>query len=568
MKIALAQINPTVGDLAGNMRLIADAVARGRRAGAHLVVLPELAVTGYPPRDLLEKPHFIKRNRQCIDDLAGRTEGVAVLVGFVDENTAGRGRRLFNAAALLAEKRVAHVVHKSLLPTYDVFDEARYFEPARETAPAEVAGVSVGITICEDVWVQAPPRRPYAADDTDETATFGVIQLARAADSRRLYTNNPPDALVAAGAGVLVNISASPYEVGKPERRRSLLSRLAARHGVPVVMVNQVGGNDELIFDGHSAAFDASGVLRAEAAGFAEDLLVVDLDHLPDPPPAREAPEVAELHDALVLGLRDYCRKCGFADVIIGLSGGIDSSVTAVLACEALGPEHVVGVAMPGPFSAGESERNARDLAAALGLDCRVVPIVDAYEAYLKTLAPEFAGRPFGVAEENIQARIRGNILMALSNKFGYLVLSPGNKSELAVGYCTLYGDMSGGLAVISDVVKTSVYALARYANREREIIPGRIIERPPTAELRPDQTDQDTLPPYDELDPIIRAYVEEAWSADDIIARGHDAETVRSVIRMIDRNEYKRRQAAPGLRVTHKAFGVGRRMPIAARYD
>jgi len=574
VRIALAQIDSVVGDLRGNGEAIVAAAARARAAGAEVVVLPELALTGYPPRDLLEKPHFVERNLACLRNLAAATDGITVVVGFVDENPSPRGRRLFNAAAVLTGGRVAHCVHKSLLPTYDVFDEARYFEPGGGATPVEIAGLTVGITICEDVWVEAhgPAAGGGAWGRTQRHpspgACAGDTQPRAGAPHGRLYDANPPKALVAAGATVILNLSASPYEMGKPARRRAVLSRLAARHGVPVVMVNQVGGNDELIFDGHSAVFDAHGRLRVEAAGFDEDLVVVDLDALPDPLPEPADDPAAELHAALVLGLRDYCRKCRFGEVIIGMSGGLDSSVVTCLAAAALGPDCVVGVAMPGPFSAPESQRNAEQLARALGIRFRVVPIAEVYEAYLSTLEPHFEGRPFDVAEENVQARIRGNILMALSNKFGYLVLSPGNKSELACGYCTLYGDLSGGLAVISDVVKTNVYALARFVNREREVIPRHVLARAPTAELRPDQTDQDSLPPYDVLDPIIRAYVEDSLSADEIAASGHDPETVRAVLRMIDRNEYKRRQAPPGLRVTPKAFGVGRRMPIAARYQ
>jgi NAD+ synthase (glutamine-hydrolysing) len=565
MKIALAQINPTVGDLEGNARRIEAAAARAQEAGATLVVLPELALTGYPPRDLLEQPRFILRTRRTLERLAARTGPMAAVVaGFVAENPAPRGRRLLNAAAFLQGGQVVRIVPKSLLPTYDVFDEARHFEPGRETAPVEIDGLRLGITICEDVWVEAPPPSEPGRAIVGEDAA--MLRL-RSRDPARLYDADPAAVLVAAGARLLLNISASPYEKGKPERRRALMAGVAARHHVPLLMVNQVGGNDELIFDGHSAAFDATGQLRLEAAGFAEDFQVVDLDHLPPALPVEPVNEIADLHSALVLGLRDYCRKCGFTDVTIGLSGGIDSSVVGALAAEALGPARVLGVAMPGPFSAPESEANAARLARNLGLRFAVIPIVEVFQAYLGALAPHFAGRPFDVAEENLQARIRGNFLMALSNKFGYLVLSPGNKSELATGYCTLYGDMSGGLAVISDVVKTDVYALARYINREREIIPPHVLARAPTAELRPNQTDQDTLPPYEVLDPIIRAYIEDSLSAEEIAQTGVDAATVQRVLRMIDRNEYKRRQAAPGLRVTPKAFGVGRRMPIAAKY-
>jgi len=551
MIIALAQINPIVGDLAGNGRKIAAFLDRGRAAGADLVVFPELAVSGYPPKDLLLKSGFVEANAAAIQRLAAATaSGPAALVGCVTANTGPVGRPIRNSLALLAEGRVAGLFHKSLLPTYDVFDEDRYFEPADRAEVAELSRrgrvLRLGITICEDLWNDA-----------------AVIP-------RRLYHRNPLDEVCGAGADLVINASASPFEMRKQSFREELLGRQAATRGVPLVFVNQVGGNDELIFDGSSAVFDASGRVAARARSFVEDLLVVDLDRLAEGRREEYPGDAASVWQALVLGTRDYLGKCGFREAVLGLSGGIDSAVTACIAVEALGKERVHGVALPSRYSSDHSVNDARAVAENLGMDFRVIPIHPLHDAFEASLRPLFAGRPPDVTEENVQARIRGNLLMALSNKFGWLLLTTGNKSELAVGYCTLYGDMCGGLAVISDVPKTLVYELARdyNARQGREVIPRSSLEKPPSAELRPNQTDQDSLPPYDVLDVILHQYVEEERSVEEIIRQGHDDAIVRRVARLVDLNEYKRKQAATGLKVTSRAFGVGRRMPIAARFS
>lgn len=550
MIVALAQINPIVGDIVGNCGKIADFMARARQAGADLVVFPELAVSGYPPKDLLLRPSFVAANSAAVSHLAPATSGgPAALVGYVSTNHEPVGRRIRNSQVLLAGGREAAVFHKSLLPTYDVFDEDRYFEPAARAGVATLScggrSVRLGVTICEDLW-------------NDQ----GIIP-------RRLYHRNPMDEVLSDGAEVVVNASASPYEMGKQAFREELLGRQAAARHIPLIFVNQVGGNDELIFDGASCVFDASGRVAARARSFAEDLLVVDLERLAEG--RREAyPEaVPSVWEALVLGTRDYLGKCGFRDAVLGLSGGIDSAVTACIAVDALGARHVFGVALPSRYSSDHSIRDAETLAASLGIDFRMIPINTAHEALEASLRSSFEGREPDVTEENVQARIRGNLLMALSNKFGWLLLTTGNKSELAVGYCTLYGDMCGGLAVISDVPKTLVYELARDFNTRRgaDVIPVSSLEKPPSAELRPNQTDQDSIPPYDVLDAILHRYVEDEQSVREIIDRGFDEATVRRVARLVDLNEYKRKQAATGLKVTSRAFGVGRRMPIAARF-
>ena len=476
-------------------------------------------------------------------DAIAETGNVPLVVGFIDRNETGRGKPFFNAAALLHRGEVPVIIHKRLLPTYDVFDEARYFEPGGASTPVEVSGGSIGITICEDLWT--PEYLPGP-----------------------LYRVDPPAELVAAGADILINLSASPFQHGKPGQRLQMLQSQAKRLSVPVAYSNSIGGNDQLVFDGHSLAIFGSGAIIRELAGFREELTVMEIDREPTLsgfPQPRD--ELGELYRALTLGLRDYFRKCGFTSAVLGLSGGIDSALTAVLAVEALGRDNVTGVAMPGPFSSEGSVRDAEALALKLGIAYLTMPITPAFEVMKAGLKEAFGGRPEDATEENIQARLRGITLMALSNKFGSLLLTTGNKSELAVGYCTLYGDMCGGLAVISDLPKTLVYELSRWINRNEEIIPASTIEKPPSAELRPDQTDQDSLPPYDLLDAVLALYVEENLSIREIVARGYDEGLVRRIAGMVDRNEYKREQAAPGLKVTGRAFGMGRRLPLAQRY-
>ena len=542
MKVALAQINPTVGDLAGNTAKILAAYARGVAAGVDLVLLPELALTGYPPRDLVLNEAFVARNLAALEQLAQQTGRPALVTGFVGRNDRRPGRPATNAMALLQNGKIIATRTKTLLPTYDVFDEDRYFEPALENAPVDFNGTKIGLTICEDVW-------------NDEDVW----------DERR-YRRNPATELVAGGVKLILNASASPWHLGKNQTRRELLSRLAAKAKCPVLYCNLVGGNDELIFDGASLAFNQRGELLAEGKMFAEDFIIVDLVAAAPCSPVALADEEM-VYRALVLGTRDYLHKCGFKSAVLGLSGGIDSALTAVIAADALGRENVRGLALPSQFSSPGSLADAQKLAANLGIQYDVIPIQPPFVAVKEQLQTVFAGRAEDTTEENIQARLRGVILMALSNKFGSLLLTTGNKSELAVGYCTLYGDMCGGLAVISDVPKTMVYKISRWLNRERETIPADTLAKPPSAELRPNQTDQDSLPPYDVLDAILNAYVVEGRSAPEIIQLGHDEKIVRRVLRLINLNEYKRRQAAPGLKVTSKAFGVGRRVPVAQRH-
>lgn len=542
MKIGLAQINTTVGDLPGNFEKIVAAYQQAVEAGAELVLTPELAVPGYPPQDLVFKSRFVPANLEVLSRLQAAVGEVPLVVGFVAQHEQGETGQFFhNAAAVLQKGRAPQVVYKSLLPTYDVFDEARYFNPATRTAPVEINGQRIGVTICEDIWAE-----PYLP--------------------RPLYSADPPRSLVKQGATLILNLSASPFQCGKPRKRFEMIGSLARLHGVPFVYCNAVGGDDQLIFDGNSCAFNARGEALQILPGFAEAVVVVDTDGPPVPlPPLPE--ESAELYPALVLGLRDYFLKCGFRSAVLGLSGGIDSAVTAALAVEALGADNVTGVAMPSAHSSKGSIVDALELAENLGIRCLQMPIAEPFEVFKRQFSTVFAGLPEDATEENMQARLRGMTLMALSNKFGSLLLTTGNKSELAVGYCTLYGDMAGGLAVISDVPKTSVYRLARYINRDREIIPVSTIEKPPSAELKPGQVDQDTLPPYDLLDQVLQLYVEENLSAVEIIGKGYDATTVRWIQRRVDLNEYKRAQAVPGLKVTSRAFGSGRRMPIAQRF-
>ena len=542
MKIALAQLNTTVGDLAGNEAKILAAYQRAADADCDLVVCPELALTGYPPRDLLLRESFIAQNLAALDRLAAATGRTGLLVGFVGRNSTRPGREVTNAAALLQNGKVLATRTNSLLPTYDVFDEDRYFEPATENAPVEFNGQLIGLTVCEDIW-----------NDEDFWRD-------------RRYRRNPAMDLVGAGAQLIVNLSASPWHLGKNQTRFQMLSSLAHKARCPVVYCNLVGGNDELVFDGDSMAFNSVGQLIAAGKSFADDFVILNTNDAKVIAP-RAAPDEEMVYHALVLGLRDYLHKCGFKSALLGLSGGIDSALTACLAVAALGAENVRGVSLPSQFSSQGSLDDARVLAERLGIRYDVIPIQPGFAALKQQLAAVFAGRAEDTTQENIQARLRGVTLMAMSNKFGSLLLTTGNKSELAVGYCTLYGDMCGGLAVISDVPKTMVYRLSRWINREREIIPDASITKPPSAELRPDQTDQDSLPPYDVLDAILDTYVVEGKSARKMMAAGFDTATVTKVVRLIDGNEYKRRQAAPGLKVTSKAFGVGRRIPIAQRY-
>jgi NAD+ synthase (glutamine-hydrolysing) len=554
MRIALAQINPTVGDIHGNVRKTLDFVARAKSGGAQLVVFPELSTIGYPAKDLLLKPQFIEDNLHAVDFIASKVSGIDVVVGYAERNTNPIGRPLYNAVAFLRDGRVTDRHFKTLLPTYDVFDESRYFEPGPAVARqnlVRIGDVAAGLSICEDLW-------------NDEKMI-----------PHRLYYQNPIADLHHAGAQVMINSSASPFVVGKHDFRLRLFSSQAKQFSQPLIYVNQVGGNDELIFDGNSVAFDAGGNVIAQARDFEEDLLIVDV------PLAGQAAKISEkintpsqgiesIFKALVLGLRDYVGKCQFSSVVLGLSGGIDSALTAALAVAALGKEKVVGVAMPSRFSSDHSVEDARQLAKNLGIQFDIIPISQVHDAYERTLKEPFAGRTPDIAEENLQARVRGGLLMAMSNKFGHLLLTTGNKSELAVGYCTLYGDMCGGLAVISDVPKTTVWEIARWVNQQagHEVIPQRSIDKVPSAELRPNQTDQDSLPPYPLLDEILFRYIEEEKGAAQIISEGYDAATVMKVIKLVDRSEYKRRQAAPGLKVTSRAFGSGRRMPIAQSYS
>jgi len=545
VKIALGQINPTVGDFSRNADKIIQFALRARSAGAGLIVFPELAVSGYPPLDLVERPSFVAGSRATVERIAAQTEGIAVICGTVTPAEADSGKKVMNSAAVLREGRVDFVQSKMLLPTYDVFDEARNFAPARNQHLFGFCGRQMALTICEDAWND---KRFW---------------------QRRLYGVDPVEELVRAGGNVVLNISASPFWLGKRELRREMLASIARNQKVPVAMVNQVGGNDSLVFDGSSLVIAPDGEVIAQGKSFEEDLIYFDLETLTGDMHPQVAGEEASAYEALVLGTRDYVQKCGFERAIIGLSGGIDSALTASIAADALGPQNVIGVGMPGPYSSAGSIADARELANNLKIRFELLSISALYDATRQTLAPVFAGMREDVTEENIQSRARGLLLMALSNKFGALVLSTGNKSELAVGYCTLYGDMVGGLAVISDVPKTLVYRLSAYANSRRKVIPEATIEKAPSAELRPDQKDLDSLPPYDVLDAILEDYVEESRSAEQIArAHGFDTELVRRVIRMVERSEYKRQQAAPGIKITAKAFGYGRRFPIAAKSE
>jgi NAD+ synthase (glutamine-hydrolysing) len=545
VKIALGQINPTVGDFAGNAAKIIEFSRRAQGDGAGLILFPELSVCGYPPRDLVERASFVQHNRESADRIAAETKGIAVICGLVTPAQAQSGKSVMNSAALLKDGRVAFLQSKMLLPTYDVFDEMRNFAPAKSQLLFPFCGKQLALTICEDAW---------------NDKHFW---------NKRLYTFDPVEALVHAGGNFLLNISASPFWLAKRELRRDMLATIARSYKVPVAMVNQIGGNDSLVFDGSSLVLNPAGEVIAQGKSFEEDIIYFDSDQLTGEIHSQIEGEEASVYAALVLGTRDYVRKCGFRQVIVGLSGGIDSALTAAIATDALGAENVIGVGMPGPYSSTGSIDDARTLAENLGIRFELLCIGDLFETYKKTLAKVFVGRKEDETEENLQSRARGTLLMALSNKFGAIVLSTGNKSELAVGYCTLYGDMVGGLAVISDVPKTMVYCLSRYVNSRRAVIPQASLEKPPSAELRAGQMDSDTLPPYEVLDVILEDYVEQSHTADQIAEeRGFDVSLVRRVIRMVERSEYKRQQAAPGLKISEKAFGYGRRFPIAAKSD
>ncbi|HDI61325.1 MAG TPA: NAD+ synthase [Desulfobacteraceae bacterium] len=543
MKIGIAQVNPLVGDFAGNAAKIEARAAQARDKGCDLVVFSELVLSGYPPRDLLEKNDFVQAGLAALAHLVKRIRGIGVICGYVDRNPAPEGKPLLNAAVLFENGRIRHRACKRLLPTYDVFDESRYFEPGTDNGVVDFRGRRLALTICEDVW--------------NDKEIF----------ARPLYHSDPVAAMSAAGADLLVNVAASPFDLGKPAFRERMLAAVARKYRLPVVFANQVGGNDSLVFDGASSAFHSDGRLVARASEFAEDLVVFDTAALTGQVRSRSATTAEAVYRALVCGTRDYVTKCGFHKVVIGLSGGIDSALTACIAAEAFGPSRVHTVFMPSRYTSRDNFVDTETLAANLGVGYQVIPIDEIFDAFARPLCPDFDPARPGITEQNIQARIRGTLLMGISNRDGSLVLSTGNKSELAVGYCTLYGDMNGGLAVISDVPKTLVYQISRYVNRGGEIIPRRIIDKAPSAELAPDQADQDDLPPYDLLDRILEGYVERRKSAADLAAEGFAPDLVQEVIRRVDRSEYKRRQAAPGIKVTAKAFGEGWRLPLAKRF-
>jgi NAD+ synthase (glutamine-hydrolysing) len=540
MKISICQINPIIGDFRYNSGLIMKAVEKSRESGCSLAVFPELTLVGYPPKDLLEKPAFISENLKYLEDLSSRIEGIHVLCGYVDRNPDKNGKNLVNSVALLKDGKILGTGGKILLPSYDVFDETRHFEPAKENLLFDLQGKRIGVTICEDIW-----------------NVGDIEEIPR-------YSRDPVSELGVRGIDILINVSASPYTITKSRLRISVLKSISQRYKIPAIYCNQIGGNDDLLFDGSSMVLDQFGRLIILGKEFESDMIIWDTDkdyqEIIDPWPDEEE----SLLNGLIMGTRDYAFKCGFRKVLIGLSGGIDSSLVAVIAQRSMGSENVMGVSMPSLYTSDVSINCARNLAENLKINFKEIPINDIFESYKNALSPSFEGLEEDVAEENIQARIRGNLLMALSNKFNLLLLTTGNKSETATGYCTLYGDMSGGLAVISDIPKTLCYRLARYINKDTEIIPKEIISRPPSAELRPGQTDQDSLPPYDVLDNIVEAIVEKNLSFDEIVALGYEPDLVKDILRRIVYNEYKRRQAPPGLKITSKAFGYGRRYPIA----
>ena len=543
MKIALIQINPVIADFQRQFHTITKACSKAKAVGCDLAILPELALCGYPPRDLLEQNAFAQANRDCLDALIKQVQGIGVICGYVDRNPAPAGKNLYNAAVLFENERILHHVNKQLLPSYDVFDERRHFEPGQRSRPFAYKGLRIGLTICEDAW-----------NDKD------IFK-------RRMYTDDPVDQLAADGADLLVNIAASPFDKDKRSFRDRMLSGLAAKHHIPMIFVNQVGGNDHILFDGSSAVYNTRGEKVAGAVDFEEDIVFYDTAYgKGDLHPGTQSEDEAVLQ-ALIMGTRDYVTKCGFKKVIVGLSGGVDSALVAYVAAQALGPENTSVVFMPSRYTSQDNFEDTRRLADNMGLAYSTIPIAAIYDAFANELLPDADPDNPGLTEQNIQARIRGTLLMGISNRDGCMVLSTGNKSELAVGYCTLYGDMNGGLAVISDVPKTLVYQICRFINRDKEIIPERILTKSPSAELKPDQTDQDDLPPYEVIDPILKGYVEEARSPAELIAEGFDPQVVTEIIKRVNNNEYKRHQAAPGLKVTAKAFGEGRRYPLAKRF-
>lgn len=543
MKIGLAQYDPAIGAFKHNVVHMIRLAGKAREEGCELVIFPELAVCGYPPLDLLERREFIQENLRAADRLMSEVKGIAVLYGCVSLNTRGAGKPIHNTAILFEDGKVLAEVHKRLLPSYDIFDEARYFEPGTGSTPVNFKGLSIGVTICEDIW--------------NDSVVF----------SERHYSVNPVAELAEKGADVFITINSSPFDIEKAAFRYHVLSRLAAKYRRPFFYINAVGGQDCLIFDGGSMAVDVTGEIIAQAKDFAEDLVTVDTDTRQGEKHTISVSKEEAVVKALKLGLKDYTDRCGFNKAILGLSGGIDSSLTAAVAAQAIGPANVLGVIMPSPYTSEASIEDAEALARNLGIRTIVIPISGIFDSYLQTLETVFEGKGRDVTEENIQARIRGNLLMAISNKFGHLVLSTGNKSELAVGYCTLYGDLSGGFALISDLPKTMVYKVAGYLNSEKEIIPRRVLTKPPSAELRPGQKDRDYLPPYDILDAILEKYLEQNTPPDRIIAEGFNPNTVYRIIQMVDRSEYKRHQVPMGPRVTTRAFGYGRRYPVCHGY-
>lgn len=552
MKIALVQINPHIGNFSRNCTKITQAATRARESGCELVIFPELAVSGYPPQDLLERHSFIEDHELALSQLIKKIKGIGVILGAITRHIGETGKPLHNSAILFDNGAILGTIHKQLLPTYDVFDETRYFEPGKPgSSTVNYKGLNIIMTICEDIW-----------NDKDSSP-------------RPIYASDPIGSAINAANGevdLIVNLAASPFRLGKADLRNSIFTTISRKYKTPLLYVNQVGGQDSLLFDGGCLAINSHGQIVSAANRFKEELRIVDSTALKEPTDnprnATKDDELPDLFAALVMGTRDYVTKCGFSKCIIGLSGGIDSALTAAIACAALGADNVLGVAMPSPYSSEESIDDARELATNLGIDIKVIPITFIFQAQLKTLKPVMGELDHDITEQNLQARIRGSILMAMSNKFGSMLLSTGNKSEMAVGYCTLYGDMSGGLAVIADVPKLMVYNLARYVNREQTIIPISTIEKPPSAELAPDQTDQDDLPPYEILDQILGAWLEENRSMAEIIKMGFDRATVEDVIRRVKTSEYKRKQAPPGLKVTSKAFGYGRRYPTAENYQ